>query len=926
MNRARVGIVLELILLATSSIRPQNPATTTTLKSNSATLQLPGSLTLTATVAPAAATAGMPSGNVQFFNNKANLVGVAPLTAIPSTEGFSTPAVTGFFGDLPYGLFTLPSATPNYSVLGVLDYYVPIATAGISYPELTIYSGKGANLFATSAVYQLPNSEITSTNPGVDAFAIGDFNHDGVADVLIHGYNGDANSPDFGNEYYVLPGKSGGTFDPATSVISPDKSGITCDCTSPTQVIAVGDFNGDGYPDVAYAANGIGSNGLVGVALNAGATAPASFTKFITAPAVTVTTTSAAFQPTAIASGHFTSSGHADLVVAGFFGSPNYYVALFPGKGDGTFATPTTTATSAFPTAVATADFRSNGTTDVVVANQLLTSAGGSIQVFFGDGQGHLTSSSTVNFCTTSDSESPASLLVQDFNNDGFPDILATGTSGSLCLLLNDGTGHFATAASIGTSLFFSSLTAAGDFNGDGLADVAQITATPPCECSTSTASEFLNSASSQAVLMTAAQTVPAGTDTLTANFLADANFAASKSAGVQVIVTQTTSTLAWPPPAPIEYGVPLGATQLDAVPSVPGVTTYNPAAGAVLSPGATKVDATFVPTDAFDYTGAAASQTITVTAPSLSGISPSSAKLGGANTRVTVAGQGLVNGATVELDGSPLATTWVSLNELTAIVPASMLTKAETATVTVVDPNKVAVAGSETFTVIAKDAVANATAKASVEAGQDASLTLTVDPYPVAITATLNLVFTPDPPSTVIDPTVLFANNTTTDVIQIPANSSAPIAAVDFATGSSAGTITVTITLNAGGADITPASLAPVVVAVPAAPPIINSATVSRNGTTLTIAILGLSSTRDMSQAVFHFTPASGQSLTTTDLTVDLSPAFTAWYQSAASDRFGTTFLYTQPFTLSTDASSVGSVSVTLSNSQGASQPTTAQ
>ncbi|MGB6686927.1 MAG: FG-GAP-like repeat-containing protein [Terracidiphilus sp.] len=925
MSRARIVFLTLFLLLPAPAIMPQNPVTTTTLKSSSAALQLPGSLTLTATVAPPAATAGMPSGSVQFFNNKANLVGTAPLTAIPSTESFSTPAITGAFGDLPYGLFTLPSTTPNYSVLGVLDYYVPVATADISYPELTIYSGKGANLFATSAVYQMPNSDITSSTQGVDAFAVADFNHDGVTDVLIHGYNGDANSPDFGNEYYVLPGKSGGTFDPATSVLSPDKSGITCDCGNPTQVIAVDDFNGDGYPDIAYAANGVGSNGLVGVALNAGAAAPGSFTQFITAPAVTVTTTSAMFQPAAIASGHFTSSGHADLVVAGTFGSPNWYVALFLGKGDGTFAAPTTTATAASPSAVAAADFRNNGTTDMVVANETIN-GGGSIQVFFGDGQGHLASSSTVNFCATSDSESPASLLVQDFNNDGFPDILATGTSGSLCLLLNDGTGHFTTATSIGQSLFVFSLTAAGDFNGDGLADVAQITTTPACECSTSTASALLNSASSQAVLATAPQTVPAGTDALTATFPANANFATSTSAGVKVTVTQTAPTLTWLPPAPIEYGVPLGPTQLDATASVAGTITYAPAAGAVLPPGPTKVDATFVPTDTFDYTGAAASQTTTVTAPSLTGISPTNAKLGGPNTRVTVAGQGFVNGATVELDGSPLATTWVSLNELTAIVPALMITKAEMATITVVDPNKIAVAGSETFTVIANDAVAKASAKATVEAGQDASLTLTVNPYPAPISATLNLAFTPDPPNTVIDPTVLFANNSTTDVIQIPASSTAPIPAIDFSTGSTAGTITVTITLNAGGADVTPTTLAPVVVAVPPAPPVINSTTITRNGTTMTIAILGLSSTREMSQATFHFTPASGQSLTTTDLTVDLTPAFTTWYQSAGSDRFGTTFLYTQPFTLSTDSSSVGSVSVTLSNSQGASQPTTAQ
>jgi hypothetical protein len=172
----------------------------------------------------------------------------------------------------------------------------------------------------------------------------------------------------------------------------------------------------------------------------------------------------------------------------------------------------------------------------------------------------------------------------------------------------------------------------------------------------------------------------------------------------------------------------------------------------------------------------------------------------------------------------------------------------------------------------------------------------------------------------------VLFPNNTTTDVIQIPANSNAPIPAIDFATGSTAGTITLTITLTASGVDITPANLAPVTVVVPAAPPVMNSVTLDRSGDNITVSILGLSSTREVTQAVFHFTPASGASLSTNDLTVDLTGAFSAWYQSTASDSFGTTFLYTQPFTLSSDAASVGSVTVTLTNSQGASQPGTAQ
>jgi len=80
------------------------------------------------------------------------------------------------------------------------------------------------------------------------------------------------------------------------------------------------------------------------------------------------------------------------------------------------------------------------------------------------------------------------------------------------------------------------------------------------------------------------------------------------------------------------------------------------------------------------------------------------------------------------------------------------------------------------------------------------------------------------------------------------------------------------------------------------------------------------------MSQADFHFTAAPGATLKTTDLTVSLTGAFTTWYQNQASTAFGTAFEYTQPFTLDSAATDVQSVTVTLTNSVGKSQPASTQ
>ena len=79
--------------------------------------------------------------------------------------------------------------------------------------------------------------------------------------------------------------------------------------------------------------------------------------------------------------------------------------------------------------------------------------------------------------------------------------------------------------------------------------------------------------------------------------------------------------TLTWAIPAPIVYGTPLSATQLDAVATdasgtaVPGTYVYNPPAGTLLNSGTQTLSVTFTPTDTTTYTTASASVTLTVTA-----------------------------------------------------------------------------------------------------------------------------------------------------------------------------------------------------------------------------------------------------------------------------------------------------------------------
>jgi hypothetical protein len=286
------------------------------------------------------------------------------------------------------------------------------------------------------------------------------------------------------------------------------------------------------------------------------------------------------------------------------------------------------------------------------------------------------------------------------------------------------------------------------------------------------------------------------------------------------------------------------------------------------------------------------------------------------------------VSGAVASFNGTALATTYVSQNQLTAVIPAALLLNPLSATVTVADPGKIAVTGSAPFSVVAAPPSATVVAAdATVTAGAQSTVTLNVDPYPLAITATATLVFTPAAPITVQDPAVLFSNNTTTMAATIAPSLTAAATPFGFQSGSTAGTITVTIRLTlASGQDVTPASLGPVTVNVPTAPPVLSSPTLTRSGQSMQITVIALSSTRDMTEAQFHFTAASGKSLKTTDVTVQLASAFQTWYGSSTSDQYGTNFTYTQPFTLDGDASDVASVTITLVNSSGASEPATTQ
>lgn len=253
------------------------------------------------------------------------------------------------------------------------------------------------------------------------------------------------------------------------------------------------------------------------------------------------------------------------------------------------------------------------------------------------------------------------------------------------------------------------------------------------------------------------------------------------------------------------------------------------------------------------------------------------------------------------------------------------------TVTVQVTDSTQATASEAFTLTVISASFTQspNSTplpATASPDTQLNASLSLAAA-YSADITGEVTLTFQPDAALTypADDPSIQFSTGGRTFPVPpanftIPASKTTP---VDFSlqTGTVAGTITLTVTWQAGGATLAvPAALTQTIQIAPSAP-VITQVTATTTSSGFQVQVTGYSTTREATQANVQFTAASGQSLQTTSVTVSLTDAASAWFQSSASDAYGSQFILTMPFTVTNGgASAIASVSVQLVNTQGTS------
>jgi hypothetical protein len=192
-------------------------------------------------------------------------------------------------------------------------------------------------------------------------------------------------------------------------------------------------------------------------------------------------------------------------------------------------------------------------------------------------------------------------------------------------------------------------------------------------------------------------------------------------------------------------------------------------------------------------------------------------------------------------------------------------------------------------------------------------------------VVVSLTLSFAPD--SGADDPAIQFSSGGRTARITVPAGATNGATDVGVQTGSVAGLIAITAQLLASGQDVTPSPAPRRTIRIAAAAPVVVPGTLTavRNSTGFTVTLTGFVTDRELTQAAFQFTAASGANLQTTTLTVPADTLFAQYFSGSSAAPFGSQFTYTQPFTVTGSNQAIASVSVTLVNKIGQSMPVTA-
>ena len=327
--------------------------------------------------------------------NGDGLADLAIVNAVSDTITVQLGKGDGTFTTLPQTVTfgTMPCASNSFQsncAIAVSDFNhdgkADLAVTSGSDNTLTVFQGNGDGTFTPFAGSPIP----TGLFP--EAVKAGDFNNDGLQDLVVANANDD--------DVSILLGNGDGTF---TATAAPIPTGAF------PFFIAVADFNGDGSADLAVVN---GRDNTISILLGDGTG------NFTAGPSPSIP------QPTgpgltAIVTADFNGDGYVDLAVAEF-NNPGNIVFTFMGNGDGTFSAPSAPIpVGVNPFSLTALDFNGDGITDLAVANFSYTADSGTLSLLIGKGDGTFNQPLPPIVLGTY----PNDVVAADFNGDGKPDL-----------------------------------------------------------------------------------------------------------------------------------------------------------------------------------------------------------------------------------------------------------------------------------------------------------------------------------------------------------------------------------------------------------------------------------------------------------------------------------------------------------------------
>jgi uncharacterized protein (TIGR03437 family) len=304
-----------------------------------------------------------------------------------------------------------------------------------------------------------PKGSFGAYTVGIGAVGLvaGDFNGDGKPDVAVV-YTGSSPSASGPGGVSILLGNGDGTLKPAVNYAT------SANAWSMTAF----DWNGDGKPDLAV---GDYSGGLQILLANADGTLHSGAKYSMNASEGPVESLAAA---------DLNGDRIPDLLVL-----TDTTLHLLYGKGDGTFATGPTFPSGGTFGSLGTGDFNLDGITDFAIESPI-----GAVFVYLGTGSGNFSAPTAYSTLYASYGAGVGEFFVEDFDGDGYPDLVFGAghpdaltplhDGSNISVLFGNGDGTFASGAVLVVDSDTSyqatpapTALAVADFNGDGKPDVA---------------------------------------------------------------------------------------------------------------------------------------------------------------------------------------------------------------------------------------------------------------------------------------------------------------------------------------------------------------------------------------------------------------------------------------------------------------------